>query len=77
VSRCEGTLHVFYICICTVTTVRRYVALTFLDQSEFKVMQLNSRFKQRIKGSAPSVVTSSFELNQRVLLLHLRVGIRT
>jgi hypothetical protein len=46
------------------------VALTFLDQSDFKVMPLNSRFKQRTKGSATSVVASSFELNQRVLLLH-------
>jgi hypothetical protein len=38
-------------------------------------MPLNRSFKQRIKGSATSVVVSSFELNQRVLLLHL--GIRT
>jgi hypothetical protein len=44
-------------------------------QSDFKVMPLNRRFKQRIKGWATSVVASSFELNQRVLLLQL--GIQT
>ena len=38
-------------------------------------MPLNRRFERRIKGSATAVVASSFELNQRVLLLHL--GIRT
>ncbi len=46
-----------------------------LGQSDFKVMPLNRRFNQRIKWSATSVVASSFELNQRVLLLHL--GIQT
>ncbi len=50
------------------------VVLT-LFRSSFKVMPLNRRFKRRIKGTATSVVVSSFELNQSVLLLHL--GIRT
>jgi hypothetical protein len=49
--------------------------LLFLDQSDFKVMPSNRRFKQRIKGSATSVVASSFELNQRVLLIHLVSGL--
>jgi hypothetical protein len=38
-------------------------------------MPLNHIFKQQIKGLTTSVVTSCFELNKRVLLLHL--GIRT
>ncbi len=38
-------------------------------------MPLNPRFERRLKGTATSVTVSSFELNQRVLLLHL--GIRT
>ena len=50
------------------------VVLT-LFRSIFKVMPLNCRFNQRIKGSATSVVASSFELNHCVLLPHL--GIRT
>ncbi len=49
------------------------VVLT-LYRSIFKIMPLNPRFERRIKGTATSVAVSSFELNQRVLLLHL--GIR-
>jgi hypothetical protein len=48
---------------------RAEVVLTVLDQSDFKVMPLNRRFERRIKGLATSVVASSFELSQRVLLL--------
>ena len=54
---------------------RAEVVDSFLDQSGFKVMTLNRRFKQQIRGSAKSVVASGFELNHRVLLLLL--GIRT
>jgi hypothetical protein len=54
---------VTYTCTCTITT------------HETSKMPLNRRFERRIKGSAASVAVSSFELNQRVLLLHL--GIRT
>jgi hypothetical protein len=45
----------------------------FLDQSDFKVMPFNRRFEGRIKGTATSAAVSSFELNQRVLLLHLGI----
>jgi hypothetical protein len=51
------------------------VILTLLDQSDFKVMPLNHRLE--IKGTATSVAVSSFELNQRVLLLHPGQGIWT
>jgi hypothetical protein len=47
------------------------VVLTLFRSIVFKVMPLNHRFKQRIKGSATSDVACSFELNQRVLMLHL------
>ncbi len=36
-------------------------------------MPLNRRFERRINGSATAVVASSFELNQRVLQLHLSI----
>jgi hypothetical protein len=42
-----------------------------LTLSDFKVIPLNHRFERRIKRTATSVAVSSFELNQRVLLLHL------
>jgi hypothetical protein len=64
---------VTYTCTCTVTTARKWYRL-FFDQSDLKVMPLNRRFERRMKGSATSVIASSLELNQRVLLLHL--GIR-
>jgi hypothetical protein len=53
----------------------RYDHPEVVNPSDFKVMPLNSRFNQRVKGLATSVVASSFELNQRMLLLHL--GIQT
>ncbi len=56
---------VIYIWTWAVTTTRKWYWL-FLGQSDFKVMSLNRRFNQRIKGSATSVVASSFELKQRV-----------
>jgi hypothetical protein len=52
----------------------RAEVVSLLDQLDFKVMLLSHRFNKRIQGSAAEVVASSFELNQRVLLLHL--GIR-
>ncbi len=54
---------------------RAEVVLTLLDQLDFKVMPLNRRLEWRIKGTATSVAVSSFELNQRELLLQL--GIQT
>jgi hypothetical protein len=39
------------------------VVLTLFRSIRFQVMPLNRRFNQRIKGSATSVVASSFELN--------------
>ncbi len=39
---------VTYTCIWAVTTARKWYWL-FLDQSDFKVMSLNCRFKQRMK----------------------------
>ncbi len=46
------------------------VVLT-LFRSIFKVVPLNRILQRRIKGTAISVAVPSFELNQRVLLLHL------
>ncbi len=63
---------VTYICTWAVTNTRKWYWL-FLDQSDFKVMPLNRRFERRIKGTATSVAVSSFELNPRVLLLHLSI----
>jgi hypothetical protein len=61
-----------YTCTYTITTLRKWYSL-FLDQSKFKVMQLNRRLERRIKGSGTSIVASSFELSQYALRLHLGI----
>ena len=64
---------VFYICIWAVTTTRSGIDSFWINR--ISKMPLNPRFERRIEGSATAVVASSFELNQRVLLLNL--GIQT
>jgi hypothetical protein len=64
---------VTYICTWAVTTTRSGIDSFQINQ--ISKMPLNRRFERRIKGTATSVAVSSFELNERVSLLHL--GIRT
>jgi hypothetical protein len=64
---------VYDICIRAVTTTER--GIDSFEINQISKMPLNRRFERRIDGSATAVVASSFELNQRVLLLHL--GIQT
>jgi hypothetical protein len=52
---------------------RAEVVLPRFGSIRFQSYTVNCRFKQRIKGSATEVVVSSFELNQRVLLLDLSI----
>ncbi len=52
---------------------RAEVVLTLFRSIRFQVIPLNHRFERRIKGTATSVAVSSFELNQRVLLLQLSI----
>ncbi len=64
---CDLHMHIYHY-------DREGVVLTLFDQSDFKDA-VESQIRKVNKGSATSVAESSFELNQRVLLLHL--GIRT